>query len=295
MLKLRKYGHWYFLAALALAAGLVWQAVFWVETHQNRVFIHVFDVGQGDASFIEAPNGNQVLIDGGPDRTVLGRLGEVMPFWDRSIDLVILTHPHADHLDGLLEVLGRYEVGMILETGVNHSIPEYSLWRERLREKNIPTVIAGRGQRIRLDHSAEFQVLTPFESFAGASPKNIHDAAIVLRLVHASSSALFMSDAELPLERRLLATGGELRSDVLKVGHHGSKTSSGDFFLAAVRPKIAVISSGRRNRYGHPAQEVLDRLTGNGIEIFRTDRDGSVTLVSDGTSVRRRERTRAPY
>lgn len=282
MLRLRKYGHWYLLFALALAAGLIWQAVFWVEAHRALAFLHVFDVGQGDALLIEAPNGNRVLIDGGPDASILAKLGSALPFWDRSLDLLVLTHPHADHLDGLVRVLGRYEVGMVLESGVNHSIPEYQAWRAVTRERNIPVVIAERGQAIRIAKGLTLAVLAPFTPMSGVSLKNIHDASVILAIHHASSSALLMSDAESPLEYRLVAAGDDLRADVLKVGHHGSKTSTSEVLLAAVQPRLAVISAGRKNRYGHPTQEVLDRLHRFGIHTLRTDRDGDVTLVSDG-------------
>lgn len=282
MLRLRKYGHWYFLGLAALATYAVWQAVFWAEVHRGRVFLHVFDVGQGDAILIEAPNGNQVLIDGGPDASVLAKLGAVLPFWDRSLDLVILTHPHADHLDGLVEVLKRYEVGAVLESGVSHSISEYEAWHELLEAKGVNVIIAKSGQTVRLSHAASLDVLTPFESFVGKSPKNIHDATVVLRLVYASTTALLMGDAERPLERQLIGAGTNLDVDVLKVGHHGSKTSTAEEFLRATTPRLAVISVGRKNRYGHPYQEVLDRLRAFGISVLRTDQDGDVTAVSDG-------------
>lgn len=293
MLRLKKYGHWYFLGFLAFLAFAVWSAVFWVEAHQDLVFLYFFDVGQGDAIFIEAPDGHQVLIDGGPDRTVLNRLGEVMPFWDRSIDILVLTHPQADHLTGLLEVLKRYNVGMVLESGVNHTIPEYQEWRELIRGRNIPAVIAERGQKIRLSDNVSLAVLAPFQPLAGLTIKKINEASVVLKFQFVSpvrngisngvsTTALLMADAEARLERQLIAAGNSLESDLLKVGHHGSKTSSREEFLRAVRPRLAVISAGRRNRYGHPHQEVLDRLESLSILVLRTDQDGDITLVSDG-------------
>ncbi|MBI2055462.1 MAG: MBL fold metallo-hydrolase [Candidatus Sungbacteria bacterium] len=287
MFKFKKYGHWYFLGASALAVFVVWSAVFYIETHRSRVFIYILDVGQGDAIFIEAPNGNQVLIDGGPDSMVIARLGEVMPFWDRSLDLVVLTHPHADHLNGLLEVLKRYDVGLVLETGVNHTIPEYDEWHKLLGNKGIKVAIAKSGQKARLAAGVYLDVLTPFEDWKGKSPKDIHDAMVVLKLVYASATALLMGDAERSLERQLIAMGADLYADVLKVGHHGSKTSTFDEFLWATSPKIAVISAGRRNRYGHPHQEVIDRLMRLGIETLRTDQDGDITFESDGRSFKR--------
>ncbi|MEK9147887.1 MAG: ComEC/Rec2 family competence protein [Patescibacteria group bacterium] len=285
MLKLRKYGHWYFLGALALAVFVIWSAIFRIEAHRG-LYMYVFDVGQGDAIFIEAPDGNQILIDGGPDSSILASLGKVLPFWDRVIDLVILTHPHADHLDGLLEVLKRYDVGMVLESGVNHTIPEYRQWRELIAGRKTPTVLAKRGQTIRLGSNISLAVLAPFRPVAGSSVKNIHDAAVVLRLEFASTTVLLMSDAEAALERELISSDLNISSDILKVGHHGSKTSTREGFLEAVEPHLAVISSGRRNRYGHPAEEVLDRLQSFGIRVLRTDQDGDIVLIIDGAGKR---------
>lgn len=282
MFKFRKYGHWYFLGALALACFAVWSAVFYVEAHRGLVYLHVLDVGQGDAIFIEAPNGNQVLIDGGPDNSVMARLGEVMPFWDRSIDLVILTHPHADHLDGLLEALKRYDVGMVMEPGVSHTIPEYGEWKRTVAAKGITRVVAKRGETVRLGDSAKLEILSPFDNFEDVVVENVHDAVVVVRLEHASSSALLMADAEAPLERRLAAAAGDMRAEVLKVGHHGSKTSTSEWLLTAVRPRYAAISVGRKNRYGHPVAAVLRRLSNFGIETHRTDEEGSITFRSDG-------------
>ena len=284
MLKFRKYGHWYFLGALALVAFFIWQAVFWIEAQRGRIAVHFFDVGQGDAMFIGAGNGTQVLVDGGPDSSILAKLAETMPFWDRSLDLVILTHPHADHLSGLLRVLERYRVGLVLESGVNHSIAEYAAWRERLGDQGVPVVTAKAGQRARLSDSAVLDILAPRRSFEGQSLRQVHDAMIVVKLTHGSTGVLLVGDAERSLEREFIASGADLDVDVLKVGHHGSKTSTSEEFLRATTPRLAVISVGRKNRYGHPYQEVLDRLRQAGIAVLRTDQDGDITIVSDGSA-----------
>ncbi|MBI4132060.1 MAG: MBL fold metallo-hydrolase [Candidatus Sungbacteria bacterium] len=282
MPSLRRFGYWYLLGALALAAVFIWSAVFWIEAHRGRLYLHVLDVGQGDALLIEAPNGSQVLIDGGPDTSVLARLGEIMPFWDRSLDLIVLTHPHADHLDGLLTVLQHYTVGAVIESGVNHTIPEYAVWESEIKRRGIGRIAARRGQVVGLSGGASLSLLAPFRPFDGVSVRNVHEASVVMRLEFAGSTALLMADAEAPLERELLAAGGGLRADVLKVGHHGSKTSTSQAFLDRVQPRLAAISAGRQNRYGHPAQEVLDRLHAAGIAVFRTDGQGTVTFVSGG-------------
>jgi len=272
-------------------AIFIWYGVFQVEARRGLLTVDFFDVGQGDGIFFQTPSGNQVLIDGGPDSAILSKLGETLPFWDRSIDVLILTHPHADHIDGLLEVLKRYDIGMVLESGVNHSIPEYNEWHQLLQSKNIPVHIARFGEIIDFGDGVHFDVYSPQESFFGSSPKNIHDAMVVGRLVYASSSILMMGDAEKSLEYQLLwKKSGFLifKSDILKAGHHGSKTSSSEEFLRAVSPQFAVISAGRKNRYGHPHQEVIDRLNSFGIKVFRTDLDGGARFISDGNILRRK-------
>ena len=281
MEKIKKYAPLFLLICCAAGVALIWYAVFYIEAHRDLVMT-VFDIGQGDSIFIEMPNGNQVLIDGGPDDAVLAKLGAVLPFWNRTLDLVILTHPHADHVTGLISVLKRYHVGMVLESGVNYATPEYDEWRLLEKEKNVPVVIAHRGQVVHLSSKTQLNILTPFDSFIGASPKNVHDAMVVAKLRDGSATALLTGDAEKPLEYQLLFAGDNLASDVLKVGHHGSKTSTTEDFLQAVSPKIAVISVGRKNRYGHPAPEVVDRIAAFGAALFRTDRDHDVRFESDG-------------
>ena len=148
-------------------------------------------------------------------------------------------------------------------------------------------MIAHRGQKIHLAQNAELDILTPFESFVGVSLNNVHDAMVVSRLVYASTSVMFMGDAEKPIEYRLLFSGNNLKSDILKAGHHGSKTSMTPDFVRAVSPHYAVISVGRKNRYGHPHQQTLDTLAKFNIKTFRTDQDGDVKFMSDGKKLER--------
>lgn len=271
-----------FLGLVGVVA-VVWYAVFHFENRQNLV-ITFFDVGQGDAIFIEVPGGNQILIDGGPNAAILSKLGQTMPFWDRSIDLIVLTHPHADHLDGLLEVLERYKVDMVLESGAEHSIPEYYEWRQILEKRKVPVVVARAGQKIKAGDLV-LDILMPLKEYAGLSPRNVHEAMIVSRAIYGKDSFLFTGDAEKSLEFLLLSTyGDKLDSDLLKVGHHGSKTSTSKEFLAAVSPPMGIIQSGRKNRYGHPHQDVLDRLASVGVNVLRNDLNGDIQLKSDGDS-----------
>lgn len=247
-----------------------------------------FDVGQGDAAFIETPEGRQILIDGGPSSVILEKLGHEMPFWDRTIDLVILTHPEKDHLSGLLEVLKRYKVENILWTGVVRDTAEFKEWQKLIAEERAKITIAKSGQLISAGmERSNLSILYPFESLGGEILKDSNNTSIVARLVFGETSFLFTGDATQSVEKELVLpptphnpTPHNLDADVLKVGHHGSKTSTSKEFVEAVSPVIAVISVGKDNTYGHPRQEVLDNLAG--IKILRTDLDGDIKITSDG-------------
>jgi len=280
------------LLSLLVFNILAWGAVFSLSGNKNLKVIF-FDVGQGDAIFIEAPNGQQILVDGGPDSTILEKLGKEIPFWDRTIDLIILTHPEKDHMQGLLDVLKRYEVENILWTGVARDTPEFQEWMRLINEEKTQEgaeiTIARAGQKICIGNCSRndfervrFDVLFPFDSLESQESKNSNDSSIIVRLNYRDKSFLFLGDASVATEKKLIEKGISVDSDILKVGHHGSKTSSDDKFIAEVSPEAAVISVGKDNKYGHPHKEVLDTLGKYGIKIFRTDNDGDIKIISDG-------------
>jgi len=252
--------------------------------------VNFFDVGQGDASFIETPQGHQILIDGGPDNKILEKLGKEMPFWDRTIDLVILSHPEADHLTGLLDVLKRYKVENILWTGVVRDTPEYKEWGSLIAKEGANIKIAQVGQRV-MASGVTFYILNPLDNLEGKIMEDSNDTSIVSKLVFGNESFLFTGDIYNSMEKELIMRENScgdsckfanLGSDILKVAHHGSKTSSLAEFIQKVSPQAAIISIALNNSYGHPHQEVLDRLEKYGIKIFRTDEGGDIKFVSDG-------------
>lgn len=265
---------YYILGFLALLTILSWWAV-WERQVQNEARIVFFDVGQGDSIFIQDEARHQVLIDGGPGRSILEKLGAAMPFFDHSLDLLILTHPNSDHLAGLVEVLQRYKVEQVLYTGVAGSDPYYQKFQEIIAEKKIPVNFPRAGQRIMLARGAYLEILFPFEDLRGKQVKDLNDISLVCRLVRGDKEYLLMGDAGVSAEKELLVHNVYLKSDVLKVGHHGSKTATSENFLKAVAPKIAVISVGE-NKYGHPTAAVLERLQNLAVEILRTDEKGDI-------------------
>jgi competence protein ComEC len=271
------------LAALFILNIFAWIAVF--DLKENK-FLKVifFDVGQGDASFIETPQRHQILIDGGPSSVILEKLGENLPFWDRTIDLVILTHPESDHLTGLLEVLKKYKVENILWTGIVRDTPEYKEWLNLIEKEGAKIKIAQAGQKI-IASEATFYILNPSENLEGKIIKDSNDTSIVSKLVFGKNSFLFTGDIYNSVEKEFVSGGIDLKSDILKVAHHGSKTSTSQEFLERVLPEIAVISVAKDNAYGHPYQEVLERLE-KYAKIFRTDRNGDIKIFSDGNSLK---------
>jgi len=250
--------------------------------------VNFFDVGQGDAIFIQTPQLHQILIDGGPDPTILEKLGKEMPFWDRTIDLVVLTHPEEDHLAGLIDVLKRYKVENILWTGVLHTAPEYDEWKRAIETEGAKIEIAKAGQKIFWDKNYEnfIEILYPFKNLVGQDLKEVNDTSVVSRLVFGEKSFLFPGDIYEKAEKEILNRGAEINSDVLKISHHGSKTSSSPQFLEEVSPEIAVISAGLNNSYGHPHKETLEKLENYGIRILRTDKEGDIKVISDGINLR---------
>ena len=263
-------------------------AVFAFSTHgiasqkDGLLKIYFFDIGQGDAIFIETPNGNQILVDGGPDSRVLNKLGVVMPFYDRDIDAVIVSHPHVDHVAGLIGVLERYDVKNIVEAKESYNSSEFDSWREAVGSEGANDIEAIAGKEIDLGNDIKLTILHPFESVTGTETKTPHNDVVVVMLKYGEFEVMLTGDMEAKVERRLIMAGYDLDSDVLKAGHHGSKTSSSEEFLSAVSPEAAIIQVGSKNRYGHPSPEVLNRFENFGIKYYRNDIDGDIKLVSDG-------------
>lgn len=264
---------------ILIALALIWG---WVLAEEKQEFLEVnfYDVGQGDAIFIETPDKKQILVDGGPDLTILEKLGKELPFWDRYIDLVILTHPEADHIGGLIEVIKRYEIGGILTTGVIRDTAEYREWRKVIEKENISTSTVQAGGVINLGEDIQLIILYPFENLSDIELKRSNNSSIVTQLVYKDFELLLTGDIEKKIERALVNSGINLESDILKIPHHGSKTSSTKDFINAVNPIVAIIQSGKDNPYGHPHQSVLNTLSN--IITFITGRDGDVEILSDG-------------
>jgi competence protein ComEC len=279
---------------LGCAAILIITPIFYLisETDKN-LEVYFLDVGQGDSILIKTPYGQNILVDGGPDDTVLKRLGKEMSPLDKKIDLMILTHPHADHLTGLIDVIKNYKVEKILYTGVVHIAPQFLEWLKTVKDhrqsgasEKIPLTIIDRPQTIDLGEKCELQIMYPFKSFAGESVSNLNNSSIVFKLVYNQTSFLFMGDAEKEVEDELVKSGIPLGADVLKIGHHGSSDATSEEFLNEVKPKFAVIEVGRGNDFGHPSGRIIKRLERFGAKIFRTDLDGTVHLTSDGKRVK---------
>ncbi len=254
-----------------------------VTMPDDKIHVSFLDVGQGEAILIQRGS-QQVLIDGGPSPQTLSReLGERMPFWDRTIELVVLTHPHEDHLSGLVEVLGRYRVEEVLYPDLEDDSPLYEEWLRLIEANDIVSTSAQAGQIIDLGEGVTMTVLHPPATLMVGTGSDTNNNSAVLRLSFGRVSFLFTGDIEWEAEFRLIAGGVELGCTVLKVGHSGSATSTTDEFLAAASPQLAVISVGE-NTYGHPHDEVVARLEASLGEdnVFRTDEQGTIEFITDG-------------
>lgn len=241
--------------------------------------IHALDVGQGDSILITTPEQHHILVDGGPGNTVLTALPKVLPYLFSEIDLMVLTHPHADHVEGLVPLLDRMKVRAVLIVGTEYGSEAYQSFLKKLAEKKLPVYIADDNRDFRLGETT-IDVLFPFESIGETD--NVNNASVVMKISNGEDSILLSGDAEIEEESRLI--GLDLDADILKAGHHGSRTSSTVEFLREVSPEIMIISSGEGNDYGHPHVETLEKAEDLEIEVLRTDTEGNVSIIFDNQS-----------
>lgn len=262
---------------------LVWVVC---SSHTSNLRVSFLDVGQGDSILIQGPTGIDVLVDGGPDRSVVRELPQLLGPLDRHIDMVVETHPDKDHIAGLSDVFETYDVDAFMNPGLPSDTDVYArLVAAATSETGLVTYIARRGQRIHLGNGAYVDVLYPNKDVSHLRATN--DASIVLHVVYGDTSVMLTGDLPSTIEDTLVhdLPPGMLRSDVLKAGHHGSKYSTDEHWLEAVAPKTVVISAGKGNTYGHPAPEVLSRVRAFGASIVSTIDSGTITLESDGVRV----------
>jgi len=283
-----------FQIRLVISAMLIVGTVFIWSTSSHSLFgggdcekaqlcVDYLDIGQGDATLIESPTGVRVLIDGGPGSGVLRELGRQMSFFDRTIDVIIATHPDKDHIGGLVDVLKRYAVGTIILTENKSETPVSELFQRRVEEEEAEVIYARRGMIFDLGEGVVLEILFPDRNPAELESNT---ASIVSRLVYGETEFLFTGDSPKSIEEYLVSISGSgLESDVLKVGHHGSKTSTAETFVSAVDPDFAIVSAGKDNRYGHPHAEVLGILDAYTIETKNTADVGSISVVSDGQEI----------
>jgi competence protein ComEC len=268
---------------LLVVAILVWSVV--LTMPDDKLHVSFLDVGQGDAILIQTPNHQNILIDGGPDpQKVNLELSKKLSFWDRTIELMVCTQPQADHVTGLVEVLQRYKVGWVLKSEVSYNSSIYREWSNLVGEKQIKNDEVEAGQEIDLGSGIRVEVLNPPEGLFEGTSHDVDNNGVVLRLSWGKVIFLFSADIREEAEFELIRQRVNLKSTVLKVAHHGSKTSTSPQFLAAVDPEVAVISVGADNPFGHPSSEVVERLINRLGEdnVYRTDVNGTIEFITDG-------------
>jgi competence protein ComEC len=264
------------LTALSLIAGnlLIWG--FFLSLPDGKLHLKVYDVGQGDSIFLETAAGYKILIDGGPDNKVLGYLGNDLPFYSQRIDLLILTHPEADHLTGLLEVIKRYQIKTLWISNVSNKTRLFEDWQRLLAEKRIPTTIVYQGDKMIFPDKTVVSVLWPRKD---AYRSDLNSNSIVVEVSFDNFDALLTGDAD---QNSQPYTSDSRPVEVFKVPHHGSKTALNVTFVSLIKPAVSIISVGAKNLYGHPSENTINLLKSVGSKVYRTDKNGTIEVVSNG-------------
>jgi len=246
------------------------------------VQVHVMDVGQGDSILIEAPDEKKILIDASTDGANVAEKLKARGI--EKLNLVVATHPHADHIGGMAAVIKNFEIGMYVDNGMTHNTLTYLRTSQAVERRDVPYRAALNGRTFNVGSEVKLTILHPRSTLLKGTRSDLNSNSVIIRLDHKNVCFLFMGDAEDPTERDLL-NRGLATCEVLKVAHHGSGHSTSDSFLRAVKPKYAAISAGSGNRYGHPDPETLQRLASAEVEVHRTDLEGNITFISSGRSV----------
>lgn len=267
------------ILCLLLSILLLWKEYFLV--FDENLHLYFFEIPLGDAFLLKTPHGKTIVIDGGIDATVLEKIAPVRSFWQKKIDLLVLTHPDLDHLAGAKHLLEKYRIENIFLSGAMTTSPVFAEFLDTIEHQKIPIFLAEDISHFSLD-GLFFAVLSPLESPVGNFTKSINNTSLVLKGIFQETSFLFTGDIEEPQEQKLLHSGLSLNSDLLQVPHHGSKGASSLAFLRAVNPDVAVISAGTKNRFGHPHEEVLDRLRNFSVITKVTKSEGTIEVLSDG-------------
>ena len=289
------------LISLLLIAVVVWAEVFKSPSESKDPMVYFLDVGQGDSELIQKGN-FQILIDGGPDDKVLQELGKVMPISDRKIEIMILSHPDADHITGLNQVLSRYEVGAIYSTGVLDTTDQYYEFTNKIKSMKVSYTVPKVDESVSAFADGKLTFLWPGDKYEGQSPKEENNSSEVVQFCYFSHCALFTGDQQTEEQAQMLAYYSQIssgdssgttnsnglsifKSDILKVPHHGSKTAAGADLFNAVAPQYAVIEVGAKNTYGLPSPETLTLLQKINAQILRTDQSGTIKFQFTSNSI----------
>ncbi len=271
----------FFIFLICIFLGICILLFFYKKQQEDFLVVSFLNVGQGDSIFIEAPNGKQVLVDAGPDTSVIRELGKVMPFWDRTIDVIIPTHADKDHIAGFPEVLKRFSVDLIYDSQTSATTSIYEAYDSYKIKEGAEIKTASSLDTIVLDEQREVYLRVFFPE-QDVSELERNDASTIVQLVYGDIEFMLTGDAGSMVEEYLVYEYGEgLSSDVLKAGHHGSKTSSSLLFLETVDPRFVVISAGENNSYGHPHKEVVENIASVKASILET-KNGTIQFFTNG-------------
>jgi competence protein ComEC len=254
------------------------------EKENNNLEVYFFDSGQADSILIKTPEQKNIIIDFGSEQG-LKELEKIIPWWNKKIDLIIITHPHDDHITGLIPIIKKYQINKIIYTGINYSSNTYNELLQLIDSHNIPLEISSFNKDINLGIKCNLKIIYPIDNMNKKTVDDINDSSIISHLNCKNKTFIFMGDAGINPEEEIMNLGIDLKSDVIKISHHGSITATSQKFLEKVNPKIAIIMVGKDNSFDHPNLRIIKRLERENIKIFRTDKYGTIKIISDGNKL----------
>jgi len=272
---LRFWNLFFLIISIFLAFGMLWNIFQYVP--KGFPIIYFLQTTDGDAILITSPHGQEIMIDGGIDMSVLSSLSKVRPFWDNTIEMLIITHPDADHYYGAVEILKRYKVKTLVVSGVVKDDPKYAELYSLAQQKNSEVIIANSSTDLLVD-GLLFDILRPENFIYGSREHNGNNDSIIIRFSYKEYSILLTGDIEASTEYELLKSGIDIQSQMLKVPHHGSRSSSSIGFIKAVNPKTVIITAGTENRFGHPHEDIVQRYLDLGVEVRSTKTEGTIRV-----------------